>query len=366
VTDNDVEVFVRDTFRTHEYLVGDAATRLLPGVRTRRRRRTIVRSAAIALAAVALAGGAVVAVIQRPTAGPPPEPLASPSQGTVPAGWRVHSAGGVEVAVPADWAINDYGCGMTSRPTYALGGGNELFCHTPEPPDKQIANLWGFATVSDIIGYTPAYAGLAQREVLVDGIQATRAEGQLADGRYGGFILLGTRSMAILTKTLDPAVNRQILDSVRLVDGVDSFGCATGKPAPASPPGGARPTFVLPDPTAISICYYGGKVLTASTKITGAAARQLAALLNAAPAGPNPDAPANQCTEINPLPLTADMVLHLWAGDETVDNVWVSYSGCTGRGLDNGARRAQISHTLLRTIRNHVHAGYHLRADIPE
>jgi hypothetical protein len=83
-----------------------------------------------------------------------------------------------------------------------------------------------------------------------------------------------------------------------------------------------------------------------------------------APAGANLDAPADQCVETNLLPLTADVVLFLWVGDEIVDKVWVFYSACTGRRLDNGARQAQISHTLLRAIADHVHTGYHLRAEI--
>src|SRR3954468_16232592 len=89
MTDHEVEDFVRDTFRDHEHLVGDAATRLLPSVRTRRQRRTTTRSAAVALAAVAVLGGTVVAANALSPPGRTPEPSASATQGTVPAGWRV-------------------------------------------------------------------------------------------------------------------------------------------------------------------------------------------------------------------------------------------------------------------------------------
>jgi hypothetical protein len=376
MTDHDVEVLVRDTFRAHEHLVGDAATRLLPAVRARRRRTTTVRAAGIALAAVTAVAGTVLTVAAQPSAGPSPVPSAGASQGMVPAGWRVRSAAGVEVAVPADWAVNDYGCGMTDRPSYVLNEGSPSLCSTDEPPNKQFAQLWTTPmAVSDIVRQTD-FGGLAQREVLVNGAPATRAEGPLADGRYAGWLWLGSRGVTVFTKTLDPTVNRQILDSVRLVDTVDSVGCATRVPSPARPPAGTRPTFVIPEPDAISICHYGVRepegtpqrtmLLAASTRISGADARNLAALLNAAPPGTNQDAPANQCMETNLLPLTADVVLHLWVGDEVVDRVWVTYSSCTDRGLDNGARRAQISHTLLRAIREHVRAGYHLRAEIPQ
>jgi hypothetical protein len=376
MTDRDVEVLVRETFRNHEDLVGDAVTRLLPGVRARRRRRITIRSAAVGLAAVAAIGGTAVTVNLLPTAGPSPVPSASASQGTVPPGWRVEGAAGVEVAVPADWAVNDYGCAMSDRPSYVLNSGSPALCATEEPPNKQIAQIWTPPlTVTDLAMWTE-YRGLAQREVIVNGVPAIRAEGLLADGRYGGWIWLGPGRATVFTKTLDPTVGRQILDSVRLVDGVDSVGCSIRVPSPASPPAGARPTFVIPEPTAISICHYGvGEpagtpqrtiLLDASARITGTDARNLAALLNAAPAGRNQDAPADKCVEERPLPQAADVVLHLWVGDEIVDNVWVIYSSCTNRGLDNGARQAQISHTLLRAIRDHVHAGYHLRADIPE
>jgi hypothetical protein len=374
MTDHEVEDFVRDTFRDHEHLVGDAATRLLPSVRTRRQRRTTTRSAAVALAAVAVIGGTVVAANALSTPGRTPEPSASATQGTVPAGWRVESAAGIEVAVPADWAVNDYGCGQTNRPSYVLNGGSYWACFTPEPSDKQIAQIMTpVTTVDDVKG--AGLGGLAERQVFVNGVAATRAEGRITDGRFAGWLFLGPRRGAVVTKTLDPTVTRQILDSVRLVDGVDSVGCATRAPAAARPPvvplTTASPAFVGPEPTAISICHYGMRepegtpqqtmLLDWSTRITGDDAHTLAALLNAAPPGTNRDGPAHECRETNLLPLRPDIVLRLWNGDKVIDTVWVTYSSCTGRGLDNGTRHAQVSHTLLRIM----HAGYTLQADIP-
>jgi hypothetical protein len=324
--------------------------------------------AALAIVAV-LAATLVASGLPTHTAASSPVAEASP----VPAGWRVESSVGVEVAVPADWVVNDYGCGMTDRSTIVRNGGQSpLACATPEPATKQLAAIeHRFMTQYGHSG-SDLYPGLAERNVMINGISGTRAEGNLDDGRHAGWIWLPARQVAVLVKTRNPATTRQILDSVRLVD-VDSAGCETHRPEPTPPSRGSRSTFVNPNPTAISICHYGSRpwgsdtpadLLDASTKITGVDARHLAALLNAAPVGANPDAPAHQCREN--LPVLADVVLHLWDNDGTGNSVWIAYASCTQRGLYNGASRAQMSHTILQLIRREVHAGYSLKADIPQ
>jgi hypothetical protein len=337
------------------------------------------RLSVVALAVVTVLGATLIAsgppTHAAPSASPSPSP-AQASQGTVPAGWRVESSVGVEVAVPADWVVNDYGCGMTGRSTIVRHGGESpLACLTPEPPTKQVAQIE--RRVMSQHGYSgrDPYPGLAERSVVIDGVPGTRAEGTLDDGRHAGWIWFPTREIAVLVKTRDPVTTRQILDSVRLVVGVDGAGCETRRPAPTPPPRGTGSTFVTSVPTAISICHYGSRpwgsgmpadldeAVEASVKITGDDARQLATLLNAAPAGANLDALADECREN--LPVVADVVLHLWVGDTVVDSVWIAYASCTQRGLYNGASRAQMSHSILRLIARAVHAGYHVKADIP-
>jgi hypothetical protein len=372
-----METLVRETFREHEHLVEGGGARLLPAVRARTARRNATLSAAVALTVVAVLGAAVATVSLVPAARPGPAPSASASHGHVPAGWRLESSVGVQIAVPGDWTINDYGCGMTDRPTVVRGGDSRPMCYTPEPPTKQIADIQLRVLTPNgyTIGALPLHSGLPERSVSIGGVPATRAEGRLEDGRYGGWIWVPSRTVAVVVTTLDAGTVRQILDSTDLVD-VDHAGCATRRPAPTPPTGATRATFVTPNPTEISICHYGPSPLTetrlpdgipqldASARITGDAALALAAVLNAAPAGPNPDAPAGRCQEDRAV--LADAVLHLRIGDQSVGTVWITYSTCTQRGLYNGASRAHITHGLLRMIQSHVHAGYSLRADIPQ
>ncbi len=370
MTDHDVETFVRDTFRDHERLADGAGARLLPAVRLRTRRRGLRRLAGTALTALAVLLGTAVTLSLAPAGAPSPSPSPTVSQGTVPAGWRVESSIGLEVAVPADWVLDNYGCGMTGASTVVRHGlESPLLCSSPEPPGKEIAAIERVSADGGA-GPLPLYGGIAERALSLGGTPARRAEGLLRDGRSAGWVHVPDRGLAVVVKTRDPAVTRQILDSVRLVGTVDHAGCELRQPAPAPGPGTAGATFVTPAPTAVSICYYAGSdgslpmVMQASARIGGEDARHLAEVLNAAAPGPNPDAPAGECMETHPP--AADVVLHLWAGDEVVDSVWVTYGTCTQRGLSNGAERAQMTHTLLRLIRDHVHAGYYLRADIPQ
>lgn len=364
--DHEAEMFVRDTFRDHERLADGAAARLLPAVRMRTRRRGTIRLAGVAVAALGVLVGTAVTLSVAPAAGPSPSPSPSVSQGTVPPGWRVESSIGAEVAVPADWVLDDYGCGMTDAPTVIrFGLMSHLFCFTAEPPGKQIVSFQG-SDSDDRSMPLPLFAGLAERGVLIDGVTATRAEGRLDDGRYAGWVRVPARQFAVVVKTLEPATTRQILDSVRVLDTIDHAGCPVREPAPAPGPGAAGATFVTPDPTAVSICYYGGTTplapLIASARVSGENARHLASVLNAAAPGPNPD--VSWCKDAPPQ--IAEMVLRLWSGDTITDSVWITYSSCTQRGLFNGADRAQMTHTLLGLIRDHVHAGYHLKEDIPQ
>jgi hypothetical protein len=357
--DHEVEEFVRETFRDHEHLVNGALVPLLPAVRTRTRRRGWIRLTSIIIATLGVLSGAVITLSLSP---------ATSGQGMVPAGWRVESSVGVEVATPSDWVLDDYGCGMTAAPTVLRSGlESPLDCFTLEPTRKQIASTQQVGADAQT-GPLPLLAGLAEHGMLLDGVAATRAEGRLGDGRSAGWIWVPARNVAVVVKTLDPTTARQILDSVRLVDTVDHAGCTLREPVPASASGPAGSTFVTPNPTAVSICYYPTRnpptMLDASTKIGGEDARQLANVLNDAAPGPNADAPADQC--VDDRPLVAELVLHLWVGDKIVNTVWITYSTCTHRGLFNGSQYAQITHTLLRLIQQEAHVGYILRADIPQ
>src|SRR5258705_998712 len=93
---------------------------------------------------------------------PPNSELAQPGGPTQDAMWI--SSLGLEIAVPAGWEVNNYGCGMDSRPSVVRFLGMTLACATPEPPTKDLA----------IIGAAPDgdYAGMTTRDVTLASVPA--------------------------------------------------------------------------------------------------------------------------------------------------------------------------------------------------
>jgi hypothetical protein len=78
-------------------------------------------------------------VVSAPT--PPGAASGAAPQPAVVADWRLESSLGVQIAVPAHWAINDYGCGMSDKPTVVRGQGVQHLCLTPEKPTKEVAEI---------------------------------------------------------------------------------------------------------------------------------------------------------------------------------------------------------------------------------
>src|SRR6266540_789736 len=259
---------------------------------------------------------------------PPLVSPAAPRRSSVPAppGWRLESSLGVELTVPAGWETNDFGCGMTAKPSVVRGRGAETQCLTPEPLSKELA------VIEQPVG--PPFLAVAGRPTSVDGVAASRADGRTGDGRYAGWILIESVHVRVEVRTRDAATTRTILDSVHLVD-IDHVGCPTGRPrvARVADSGGG---FVTREPAAISICYYGGRAtypLQSSAQLTDEPARQLATALNAARPGGNPNPPEGTCA---------------------------------GRGVDNGARQAQVTQTLIHLVMKPLHAGYAFNGDLPK
>ncbi|WP_437898080.1 hypothetical protein [Sorangium sp. So ce124] len=285
---------------------------------------------------------------------PPPPPAA-------PAAWRQESSLGVQISVPAHWAVNDYGCGLSDRPTAVRGQGAQRQCLTPEKPTKEVAEIG--LDAPGAVGADPAFA---RREVSLGGVSAERIEGRGADGRYFGWLRIPSRKILISVRTHDPEVTRRILDSAQLAT-VDHNGCPDRRPPSRRPEAThpSAPSALSPaSPTSIAVCYYGehGDALQSSARLTGAEAAALAAVLNQAPAGPNPDADPKMCLH-PPAPPPADALLIVEdaAGRGTI---YVSFSGCVGRGLDNGARRAQVGASLIKMVMDPLHTGYAFHGDL--
>ncbi|WP_405100352.1 hypothetical protein [Micromonospora sp. NBC_01412] len=371
----DVETLVRDAFRSREHETEDAQPGLVGAVRARvarRRRARVVAAGAGVLAVLTAAGGTASVLTDRP-----PAVDVSAQDRAATADWRWESSLGAEIRVPAGWTVNNFGCLMTGEPSVVRGQHAQFACWTTEPVDKEIAVI-GERPVGQ-----PGGDGLAGREVTVDGVRAVRAEGRLPDGRYAGTVTVSAREVAVTVRTRDEATTRRILDSLRLV-ATDHAGCAARRPAVDAAPavtGGpsgpvAQPAktavkapFLPPDPASIGICSYGSSFpsrldrLQASARLTGSDAAALAAGLNAARPGGNPDVTGSSCPRPEPVDYDA-LLLVRHGGAET--RVRVTWSGCAGRGLDNGASRAELTMSLLASIMGPVHTGYQLSRDLPD
>ncbi|KYF91708.1 hypothetical protein BE20_14000, partial [Sorangium cellulosum] len=283
-----------------------------------------------------------------PAATPPP---------AAAAGWRFESSLGVQIEVPADWAVNDYGCNMSDRPTVVRAQMLQLGCLTPEKPTKQVAQIG--ADAPEEVKKGPEFT---RRDVSLGGVSAERTEGRGADGRHFGWLRIPSRQILISVRTHDPEITRRILDSAQLV-GVDHNGCPDRRPPKAAHPG-ARSALAPRDPSSLSICYYGprGDVLRSSARLSGREAAALAAALNASRPGPNPDVDPKQCLH-PPAPPPADAVL-LVEDAAGKGAIHVAFSGCTGRGLDNGALRAHVNLPIIQRIMIPLGTGFSYSGDL--
>lgn len=299
----------------------------------------------------------------RPVATSAPAASAAPAA-TPPgaaAGWRLESSLGVQIEVPADWAVNDHGCNMSDRPTVVRAQGPQRQCLTPEKPTKQVAQIGPDAP--EEVEEGPEFT---RRDASLGGVSAERTEGRGPDGRHLGWLRIPSRQILISVRSHDPELTRRILDSAQLVS-IDHNGCPDRRPPKARPEAthpGARSAMTPRLPTSISICYYGatGDVLLTSARLSGQEAAALAAALRSAAPGPNPDVDPRECLH-PPAPPPADAVLLVEdaAGKGTVH---VAFSGCTGRGLDNGALRAHANLPLIQRIMAPLGTGFTFNGDL--
>ncbi|SBT47109.1 hypothetical protein [Micromonospora auratinigra] len=369
----DVEDLVRDAFQGHGSEMDASQRGLVDAVWTRvRRRRRQARTVALGATATAvLTAAGLVPVLTRDH---PPGPAQvaerrAAEDRAATADWRWESALGAEIRVPDSWGVNDYGCLMTDKPSVVrAGGGSRFACLTPEAATKEVAFL------STRAEHHQLPVALPGRPVTVDGEPAVRTEGRLPDGRWAGSVAVDSRQVALTVRTLDRDTTRRILDSFRLVE-IDHAGCATRRPtlgpvseterAPA-----ARGSFVSAAPTSIGICRYpqwehtvpGEDRLLGGVRLTGVEATGLAAALNAARPGGNVTHRGVSC--VRPDPGQYDALLLVTGPDGKVTRVRLRSSGCAEIGLDDGARRVQLTITLLNQIMRPLHDGYGVSTDV--
>lgn len=351
MTDPDVEDLLRETFQARE-----AQAPRLSRVRPTPRRTPWIAAGAGTLAVLA---GAIVAA--NAVRGPAPTTLDQPSPSAVSAsvlapGWRWESSIGAQIQVPETWAVNDYGCLMSGKPTVDRGMRSEPACFTPESTTKEVAFITSAANADgaltpqfDPINSPSVAVRLPLHPVTVSGVAAERGEGRLDDGRYTGLVKVPQANVAVVVRTLDQAVTTRILDSLQLVD-VDYAGCPLTAPSVTdvkTVPG--RPAVPSTAPKLALCNYYTQPQLQSSAQVTGADADELLATLLALKEGPNSTVP---CTWDPPA--TPDLVIRPDGGVPLM----VLASGCGVRGITDGEHWLRLDEALLRKIAQSLHEGY--------
>jgi hypothetical protein len=339
---------------------------VLPAVREGQRRGKIkerIGYASVAFAMIATIVAIVTSLPHRPAPLPPTSRQRPAPVPTVPAGYRIESSLGLQIAVPDAWQTNDFGCGQDARPTVVRGQGIAPGCLTPTPDAKEFALIEtsAFAPNPDaLLAIVGANLNrIKQHHVTIGGVAAVGGNGPLGDGRFAGWILVPARHIIVIARTDSQATLASILASARLVS-IDHFGCRTAAPPAQRPAPAGGTTFVGPSPTAVTVCYYagadGGGRLQASTQRTGSAAVSVATAFNAANDGSNPDHPERCTHSTGPQPI--DAVLLFGRSDGTVQEVTATFQMCVGVHLDNGRQYRQLTQKLIELIMAGTDAGY--------
>ncbi|HKD97716.1 MAG TPA: hypothetical protein VKB69_08950 [Micromonosporaceae bacterium] len=309
------------------------------------------------LAVAAMVAGPAMAGCARPPGAAPSDSASRVVSPTTPPTYHVESSLGVQVTVPSDWQVNDWGCRSDGRPTLVRAPGTMPACLSVDGP-SELAFI-------DPTGRKPAQtigdgaAKLVEHPVRVDGVPARRAEGRISGGRYAGWVIIPSRHVQVSGRTDEQDTITRILDSVELVD-IDYLGCPTPLPADRPAPSGLR-TFVDPYPDSISVCYYGGeRVLQASTQREGHAAWRLAAALNGT--APARDSFVAECLP-GSFPTGYDAVLLVRSANGVVRRVMVYFQPCVPRRMDNGDGAHGLPLDLVAQIMDGMAIGYGTAGD---
>ncbi len=383
--DDNLEALVRDSMRRHEHLADGAGARLMPAVQAGVRRRPQRATWVAAVAGVALAVGAVPVGIAllgddhgaptgvgSPSTELPTSPSVLPSTdppSAPPDGWRWESSRGLQLAVPQEWTLDDFGCNMTGAATMVRAGGSLELCLTPEPPTKEVAMIDDFGgwVDEDIVLERALLDSPTREEIVLDGLPAVKFTGTVAGDRHAVAVVVPDRGASVIVRTRSAQTTDAIIDSVRVVDH-DHVGCSWRRPAVADSSRGGD--LVDPAPSGISICFYGqfnrpspqGELI-ASAQITGDSAAQLAGLLNASAPGGNPDVPPTDCLG---QPQPPDVVLHVRGQDAAVHDLWISYSGCLDRGVTDGVSTVQVTQRIVHAVMGPLHVSFGFSGGLPE
>lgn len=258
-------------------------------------------------------------------------------------GWRLVSYRDVVVGVPETW-----GWGEAPGSDWCAGSQDGF----PEEPYVDVSRGSEVTLAIGCNGPVPERYNVTHLEFSEPG---TGAE---APDEGADWFLLSRRVGAAVVNVWSDAEHREtaqrIVDSARVV-AVDPSGCAVRSPIQAGHFARPEQPFRVEDVTsvdAISVCQYAltGDTdvpgLLASHRMTGAAAREVLAAIQAAPPGGGPDAPQS-CSEDS----FGDMALTLRLHEgEATQEMYVYMQSCRGNGFDDGTTLRELTAEACRPL----------------
>ncbi|MFL6073528.1 MAG: hypothetical protein ACJ73S_09050 [Mycobacteriales bacterium] len=345
----ELENVLKATFRDHEHLV-DGLGPLLPPVRERiagRRTRRRLLAAVAALVCAGAAGGTAVVAAAGGGGDHQPAPTT---------GWRWESSLGLEVQVPADWSVNDLGCGKTHRPT-VLRALDTAAVQAPTGCRLQLSPHTDHARIEVL---RPAPTDLPVHNITLNGAGGISAEGRTSDGRYTGWLYIRSPQVSLTVVTGNAATTHRILHSARLV-AVDHLGCPTrDSDRRTSPLAEGSAPFVPPGQVSAVACLYQpdqpiDNRLSASAALPPANVSALANALNAGQAVHDHSCPSHP--EEHEDRRYALVRFRDTGGDVTTVDVEFTTS-CVGSVVLRGETMVKLTFDTARLFMDPLHAGF--------
>jgi hypothetical protein len=252
---------------------------------------------------------------------------------------QVVGTNGIEVAVPAEWKLEqvDNCDGMPTANTVVWNvSGFNLDCIGPV---KRGLSVVEFGPIR------PTHQH-ATRET-IGGVRVLRLPGTRIAGSRAVRLLLPGRRMSVTVRSRDRALREQIISSLKAVR-VDHNGCSVRKPSGAFRLGSrpSRPGSFVPARGLVRAigCSYDGIWIDGSSRIGRGAATRLARVLNHAPWGLSRD----RFDSTNDADCRASWRNHLsterfeYADGHPPVTVTVHIDGCTRLGASNGRSAIQM------------------------
>jgi hypothetical protein len=316
-------------------LLADVHTRL-----SRRRRARTAGAAVLACAAVATAITGIHNLTTEVAPAPAPATVAQPANG-----WHWESYSNIQIQVPDSWQDSTFShlwpcrgekpaSPIVGRPT--MGAVLKMACGSPVPPvAERVAHVFFEFNLQP--GVFPWGNGWTE------------------ENRVFG-------NVGISVFSDDDAVQRKILDSARLINGTDAYGCTPSHPAVGNtlwrPPTGDG-IAAMGEVQSVQICAYQGSTsanqpppLIAGAQVEGDDARAVGEALREAPEIPDSMTSHKPKTTVAAgcgASYSEILVLRL-RGDSGDQEVVSRFTRCSATGFDDGFIVRQLTEPALKPL----------------